>query len=211
SGFSYWSLAWFAIRSNFFCLSHFVLKMKNYTPVAFVAVLLLTGQVGYSQSQPAATEEQHEQSYDWRVRQEMLYGVYIPRDLGEVFTQLNRLSEADDRANFRMLNERDAATKPFFGLGRWMSHNWGFYGGSRLTAYLNQLNLFHPDDMTRFLLIMYHRHLNKNPLDPQPVVEGLLTARKEYEQNRLLENGEVLQETTRQLAVPPQSAAGGGD
>ena len=184
--------------------------MRNYTPITLAAALLLMSQIGFTQgSQPAATEEQHEQSYDWRVRQEMLYGVYIPRDLGEVFVQLNQLSEAADRANFKMLNERKAATKPFFGLGRWMSHNWGFYGGSRLTAYLNQLGLFHPDDMTRFLLIMYHRHLNKASLDPRPVVDGLLTARREYEQKRLLENGEVLQETTRQLEAPPQSAGGG--
>lgn len=183
--------------------------MRNYTRTALIGALLLISQLGFAQGQPAATENEYEEAYDWRVRQEMLYGVYIPQDLGEVFVQLNKLSEPDDRANFRMLSERDAATKPFFGLGRWMSHNWGFYGGSRLTAYLNQMGLFHPDDMTRFLLIMYHRHLNKTQLDPKPVVEGLLTARQEYERNRILENGEILNETTRKLEAPPQSAGGG--
>ena len=84
-----------------------------------------------------------------------------------------------------------------------MSHNWGFYGGSRLTAYLNQLNLYHPDDMTRFLLVMYHRHLNDKPLDPRPVVEGLLKLRREQEQEKLLENGEVIDEESRKLDSIP--------
>lgn len=157
----------------------------------------------FAQGDPAATEEQYETSYEWRVRQERLYDVYIPQDLGEVFNQLNQLSEASGRENFRRLSEQGAATKPFFGLGRWMSHNWGFYGGSRLTAYLNQLNLYHPDDMTRFLLVMYHRHLNKKPLDPQPVVEGLLKLRREQEQEKLLENGEVIYEESRKLDSIP--------
>ena len=184
--------------------------MRNYSQLTWIGILLLTSQMVFAQGTPAATEEQHEKSYDWRVRQEMLYGVYIPKDLGEVFVQLNRLSDPADRANFKVLKEHEAATKPFFGLGRWMSHNWGFYGGSRLTAYLNEIGLFHPDDMTRFLLIMYHRHLNNVPLDPKPVVEGMLTARRESEQNRLLENGELLYEATRKVEAPPQTSSTGG-
>lgn len=168
------------------------------------AALLLTSIIGLAQGEPAATEADFEQKHEWRVRQQMLYGVYIPQDLGEVFVQLNRLSESTDRAKFQRLSERQAATRPFFSLGRWISHNWGFYGGSRLTVYLNTLGLFHPDDMTRFLLVMYHRHLNDNPLAPQSVIEGLLTDRQAAEQQRLLEKGEVLYEETRQLdSIPP--------
>jgi len=168
----------------------------------FSLFCLLSG-TAFAQGDPAATAEQYETSYEWRVRQERLYDVYIPQDLGEVFNQLNKLSEASGRESFRRLSEQGAATKPFFGLGRWMSHNWGFYGGSRLTAYLNQLNLYHPDDMTRFLLVMYHRHLNDKPLDPRPVVEGLLKLRREQEQEKLLENGEVIYEESRKLDSIP--------
>lgn len=163
----------------------------------------LLSTTAFAQGDPAATAEQYEASYEWRVRQERLYDVYIPQDLGEVFNQLNQLSEASGRENFRRLSEQGAATKPFFGLGRWMSHNWGFYGGSRLTAYLNQLNLYHPDDMTRFLLVMYHRHLNKKPLDPRPVVEGLLKLRRDQEQQQSLEHGEIIYEESRILDSIP--------
>ncbi|WP_020537818.1 DUF6794 domain-containing protein [Lewinella cohaerens] len=168
-----------------------------------LSLFLLLSIPSFAQGDPAATEEQYESSYEWRVRQERLFGVYIPNDLGEVFNQLNQLSEASGRENFQRLSEQGAATKPFFGLGRWMSHNWGFYGGSRLTAYLNQLNLYHPDDMTRFLLVMYHRHLNKKPLDPRPVVEGLLNLRREQEQQQVLDRGEIIYEESRTLDSIP--------
>ncbi|MEM1214925.1 MAG: DUF6794 domain-containing protein [Bacteroidota bacterium] len=170
----------------------------------FIAVALLLGGDLYAQgAQPPLTEAQHEKTYEWRVRQQELYGVYIPQDLGEVFVQLTLLSDASDRAKFARLSEREAVTVPFFSLGRWMSHNWGFYGGSRLTVYLNELKLHHPDDMTRFLLVMFHRHLNKKKLDPQPVIDGLLGMRQAAEQDRALQ-GEVIHEETRQLdSIPP--------
>lgn len=152
---------------------------------------------------PPASEAELEEAYEWRVRQEVLYGVYIPADLGEAFVQLNRLSSAEDRAAFKQLSEEEAMTVPFFGLGRWISYNWGFYGGSRFAAYLKQLGLHHPEDMTRFTLLMYHRHLHERPLEPKPVVEALLEKRAAAEQNRKLE-GEVLFEETRRRPRPQE-------
>lgn len=149
-----------------------------------------------AQSPFPTNDNEYEETYAWRVRQERLYGVYVPKDLGEVFVELTKRSEADGRANFKALSEEQAATLPFFSLGRWMSVNWGFYGGSRLTVYLNQLDLHHPDDMVRFLLVMYHRHLHKTPLDPQPVVEDLKVKRQQEEQERQLQ-GELLHEEVR--------------
>lgn len=163
--------------------------------------LVLLMNVSYGQGEPAATEEAYEKSYEWRVKQQNLYGVYIPADIGDVFHQLNSLSDKNDRNKFKLLTEHQAATVPFFGLGRWISLNWGFYGGSRLTAYLNQLGLYHPDDMTRFILIMYNRHLNEADLNPKEVIDGLTVARKEYNQKQALE-GEVLEEKTRTLERP---------
>ncbi|RME98813.1 MAG: hypothetical protein D6772_08525 [Bacteroidetes bacterium] len=154
-----------------------------------------------AQTAPPLNEAQFEEQYEWRVRQERLYGVYIPADLADVFVQLNQKSDANGRASFKALSEQQAATLPFFSLGRWMAVNWGFYGGSRLTAYLNQMGLHHPDDMIRFLLVMYHRHLNKVPLDPKPVLEELLETRQQAEVSRLLENGEILYEETRPRKV----------
>ncbi|MEZ4984387.1 MAG: DUF6794 domain-containing protein [Saprospiraceae bacterium] len=167
------------------------------------AILLLIGlcagvATAVAQQTPPETQEEYEKAYAWRVRQETLYGVYIPMDLAQVFSQLNQLSEAQDRTKFARLPEAKCTTVPFFGLGRWMSVNWGFYGGSRLTVYLNSMGLTHPDDMTRFLLLMYHRHLNKKPLDPKHFIDELIAARKASHTARLLQ-GEVVDETTRKV------------
>lgn len=166
-------------------------------------VVLFIANTAFAQMKPASTEAEYEKSYEWRVKQQNLFGVYIPADIGEVFQQLTSLSDKNDRDKFKRLSEHEAATVPFFGLGRWISLNWGFYGGSRLSAYLNQLGLFHPDDMTRFILIMYNRHLNEAKLNPKEVIEGLIEARQEYNQKRALE-GEVIHEETRVLERPDE-------
>ncbi len=163
--------------------------------------------IGFSQGKPAGTEEEYEETYKWRIRQQNLYGVYIPADIGEVFHQLNSLSDKRDQDKFKALTETQAARIPFFSLGRWMSVNWGFYGGSRLTVYLNQLGLYHPDDMTRFLLIMYNRHLNKVSLNPKEVIDGMTEARKEYNQKQKL-RGEIISEEIR---IRERPIEGGGE
>ena len=162
--------------------------------LTFIA-LLLSATVVFGQGNPPENEQEYEAAYAWRVRQTELYGVHIPKDIAEVFTQLNSLSDAKDREKFRNLTETEAATRPFFSLGRWMAVNWGFYGGSRLTVYLNGLGLHDPDDMARFLLVMYNRHLNNRALDPKPIITGLIDARKAAEAERLLQ-GEVISKET---------------
>lgn len=171
-----------------------------------ISLLFIIMTIGFSQGKPAGTEEEYDKTYEWRVRQQKLYGVYIPADIGEVFHQLNSLSEKRDREKFKVLTETQAARVPFFSLGRWMSLNWGFYGGSRLTVYLNQLGLYHPDDMTRFLLIMYNRHLRGVDLNPKEIIDGMQEARQEYDQKKKLE-GEVISEEIRIRERP--SGSGG--
>ena len=170
-------------------------------PLVLFAFLLNLPFIMMGQEGPPATETDLEAAYQKRIQQERLYGVYIPADLAEAFVELTRLSSAEDRQRFAALSEEDATTVPFFGLGRWISHNWGFYGGSRFSHYLNQMGLHHPDDMTRFMLVMFHRHLNKAALDPKPIVEHFLEERRLSEQDRLLK-GDVLFEETRQLERP---------
>jgi hypothetical protein len=38
--------------------------------------------------------------------------------------------------------------------------NWGFYEGSRLSHFLKEAGLEHPDDMARALVVCFHRSLN---------------------------------------------------
>lgn len=149
-----------------------------------------------SAQKPPETLEEYEKAYQYRIRQEYLYEVYIPKDLTDAFIQLNKLIDEPSKQKFKSLDEEEATSRLFFSLGRWISHNWGFYGGSRLSHFLKGLGLSHPDDMARFIILTYHRNLNRQPLDVKPLVEKFQAdRRKEQEERR--EQGTVIHKETR--------------
>lgn len=148
------------------------------------------------QAQPANSPEEYEAAYQQRIKKETLHGVYIPKDLSDAFIQLNKLIDEESKKKFKQVDEEEAYRMLFFSFGRWITHNWGFYGGSRLSHYLKQLGLTHPDDMARFIIITYHRNLNRNSLDVKPLVESMKEARRlEAEARR--QRGTVIHEETR--------------
>ncbi|MEM9889157.1 MAG: DUF6794 domain-containing protein, partial [Bacteroidota bacterium] len=158
----------------------------------------------FSSSIFAQSKEQKqtaEERYQWRIQQSELYGTYIPRDLTDAFLELNRLIPADAKKKFEKASEEAVAKKLHFSLGQWMMVNWGFYEGSRLTAFMNKLGLYHPDDMARFLIISFHRSLNKAPLEVKALIGELVEKRENIKRERL-EQGDILEETTRQSAQP---------
>lgn len=125
-----------------------------------------------SAQKPAETEDEYEKTYQRRIRQERLFGVYIPKDLTETFIELNRKIDKTNQAKLKAMPEEEAEKKLFFSLGRWIIHNWGFYGGSRLSEYMKtQFNVHHPDDMAAFIIMAYHRNLNRKSLDIKELVE----------------------------------------
>lgn len=175
--------------------------------ILFAAVLLIM--VQYAQAQPPGTvsarlkaqreaeQSATEEDYEKRIRKAELYGVYIPKDLGDVFAQLNKLTDEESRQKFRSISEEDAAHKLHFGLGRWMTRNWGFYGGSRLTKYLNDIGLYEPDDMVRFIIITYHREMNDQPLGVKELVANFQEVRRQEQEKRLSEGTIIHQETRK--------------
>ena len=164
--------------------------------IAFITLLLTTSLL---QAQPPAgppeTREQYEKAYERRVRQEQLYGVYIPKDLADAFNELNKKIDADSELKFKNAPEEIVADRLFFSLGRWIIHNWGFYGGSRFSAYLKTLGLSHPDDMARFVILTYHRNLNRVPLEVKPLLESLIAARKQSVEERRRRGTVIYEET----------------
>ncbi|MEL6925841.1 MAG: DUF6794 domain-containing protein [Bacteroidota bacterium] len=169
-------------------------------PLLFI--LLLLGTVAAAQGEkktPAIGErenfeESFEKEYQRRIKKEYLYRVYIPKDLADAFIQLNRLTDKESLARFKNASEEVASRKLHFSLGRWMIHNWGFYGGSRLSHYLRNIGISHPDDMARFIIITYHRNLNKQKLEVKALIEKLRADRQtEVEKRRT-----ILHEETRQ-------------
>ena len=58
----------------------------------------------------------YQEKYEWRVRQEVLYGVYIPKDVNEALVLLNRLTDEESKTKFKNLSEQAAVSKLFFQL-----------------------------------------------------------------------------------------------
>lgn len=161
-----------------------------------VVLLLCTTLVAQD---PPTTKKEIEKEYQRRIKQEVLDGQYIPSDLTDAFVELNKLIDDESKASFKTMPEEEAATKLFFSFGRWISYNWGFYGGSRLSHYIRELGITYPEDMARFIIISYHRNLNRKPLDVKTQVEFYQEKRRKEREARL-EKGKVIYEETKKVS-----------
>lgn len=178
----------------------------------FNKILILTGILFLSLSglcqKPPDTEAEFEAAYQKRIQKETLDGVYIPKDLKDAFIQLNKLIDDDSKAKFKKMPEAAVAKKLFFSFGRWITYNWGFYGGSRLSNYLRTLGIYFPEDMASFVMIAYHRNLNREKLDIKGLVEYFETKRKKENEARL-RGGTILFHESKQLPRPPRDSIKG--
>ncbi len=143
-----------------------------------------------------------EDKYEWRIRQQTLYGVYIPKDLNDVILELTKKTDEPSKRKFKSMSEEDAASKLFFSLGRWMTHNWSLYEGSRLSKYMQDMGIHHPDDMVRFFIIAFHRSVNREPLEIKELIQRF-QKKEEVEKEKRQEKGAVISEERRKVTQPP--------
>ena len=118
------------------------------------------------------------ENYRKRIKEAYLFNVYIPKDFGEAFTELDRLIDKESKQKFKDIEEEEAVRKLHFSLGRWIIYNWGFYEGSRLSHYLRGFELYHPDDMARVIIRSYHRYINKVDLKLKDQIEVIKAERE---------------------------------
>jgi hypothetical protein len=116
--------------------------------------------------------------YQSQVNKVRIDGVYIPKDVVDAMKELDRLSPPESVAKLKQTDEETVAKKLHFGLGRWMAVNWQLNFGSRLSAYLSNLGLMNEDEMTRFLLITYHRHIMKKDLQSTELARSIKEKRE---------------------------------
>lgn len=154
------------------------------------------------------TKDAYDKKYEWRIRQKVLYGVYIPKDVNEALIILSKLTDDESKAKFKALSEDDAVRKLFFSLGRWITYNWSFYNGSRLSVCLGEMGIHSPEDKCRFMMILFHRSLNKKPLEIKKTLEQIHEKEKRAKEDRL-KQGTIIYEETRQLERPANDKNGG--
>ncbi len=163
----------------------------------FIGVMSLTSLAAQIEK-PVETESEYEKNYAWRIRQERLDGVYIPRDLINSFEELNRLIDANAKQKFKQAPEEEAFHKLYFSFGRWITQKWGFYEGSRLSHYMRSLGVYHPEDMAKVVIVSYHRYLNKAPLELKAQVQAIQEMRKKENEARL-KKGTVISEERKKI------------
>jgi len=132
----------------------------------------------------AQTEAEYQAEYAKRITMEMINGVYIPVDLDDAFSELNRLADPKGIAEFMSAPEDSIRRKLHFGLGKWILVNWGLEGGSRISHLLKQKGISLPDDMVEFLIVMWHRQLNDQPLQSEVEIEKIQKRMAEDQKKR---------------------------
>jgi len=170
-------------------------KIKYLFLSAFFFLMILPD-FSYAQIGPPNNKEEYEKMYNRRIRQRVLNRVYIPKDMAEAFNELNKKIDDDSKLKFKTVPEEIAARKLHFSLGRWMITHWSFYEGSRFSHYLKKIGITHPDDMARFTIRTYHRHLNKKSLDVKPLIVEIKERRKKEADDKR-SGGEVIHEEKR--------------
>lgn len=113
-----------------------------------------------------ARRERREELAEWRrelernLTAESIGGVYIPKDLGECFAELDKLLTEVDRRELRALASRDEMIRHHLGLGTWMRNNWRLWASSRLGKYFTDRGINDPEEMSSVVLYHYHDWLN---------------------------------------------------
>lgn len=133
----------------------------------------------FGQFTPANNEEEFERQYQERIKKDILNGVYIPKNLDDVFVQLNKLISPESQTTIKAIPEDSVCILLHRRLGQWMIMNWSFYEGSRLSNYLRSAGITYPDDMADFLLLAYHRNLNGKPVNIKELAVGFRERRKQ--------------------------------
>lgn len=87
-------------------------------------------------------------------------GVYIPRDLGECFVELDKRLGADTKARMLTLDRQAFGVEFHMGLGMGLRNGWGLWGGSRLKTYFTVRGVRDADDMSGIILGYYYDWLH---------------------------------------------------
>jgi hypothetical protein len=84
---------------------------------------------------------------------------YVPKDLEECLSELDKLLSAEDRNTIRSKAE-DGLWEYHVGFGTGLRNDWGLWRHSRLAQYFEKIGVDHPESMTSIIIRSYWRRLN---------------------------------------------------
>lgn len=115
----------------------------------------------------------------WRAEDKVRYstdtlrGVYIPKDLEDCFKQIDSFWNDTVKNEVRTMTSSEFGGNTHFGIGLWMRNNWQLWGGSRLSKYMNDLGIYHPDNMSGTILSLYYKYLTEEEFDLAKEIEKI--------------------------------------
>lgn len=172
----------YSLKDKFYFMSN----NRSIQSLLLVLVAVFSGQLLLGQAKPiqldttpkTAFEKRFESTYERNIRKSRINGVYIPKDIQDAYKELIALSDKASISKFQQADREFVVKRLHYSLGRWMILNWNFYDGSRISHWIKQQGVSHPDDMARFILFSFHDHLNKKTPDFKKLASRLIQERK---------------------------------
>jgi hypothetical protein len=132
--------------------------------------------------------------YQIRVLESELDGMYIPKDLYDVFEELDKLMDDEAKKTFMAYSDAEVDRKTHGSLGVWLEHKWSLSEGSRLSDYFRKMKVPHYDYMIGIIITSYHRHLHEKDLKIKEQVNffrNTWNKKQEAKAKELIQRGEV--------------------
>lgn len=111
-------------------------------------------------------KERRKEEYKRRLTLEKIYDIYIPKNLYESLTELDRILNFENKKQLIESKDSWQFNSHMGGLGMWIRNNWGINGGSRLLKYFNDRNIgkemFGNDEISGVIIEQYILWLKGN-------------------------------------------------
>lgn len=104
-------------------------------------------------------KEKNINKYKKRLILNKIDNIYIPRNLFECLTQLDKTLNFDSKKQLKESTEISIFNSHMGGLGMWIRNNWGINGGSRLLVYFKNRNVKDRDNISEIIIEQYIKWL----------------------------------------------------
>ncbi|MCH2021091.1 MAG: GTP cyclohydrolase [Saprospiraceae bacterium] len=132
--------------------------------------------------------------YQARIKKTKLDGMYIPKDLNDVFRELNKLMDDEAKKTFMAFSDEEVDLKTHRTMGLWLEHKWSLSEGSRLSEYFRKMRVPHYDYMIGIIITSYHRHLHGKNLKLKEQVlrfRKIWNKKQKEKANNMLQTGKI--------------------
>lgn len=115
-----------------------------------------------AEQETIAEKLKQKEEYKKRLTLDKINDRYIPKNLYECLTELDKILNFDSKKQLKEATETWQFNSHMGGLGMWLRNNWGINGGSRLLVYFNNRNIKNRDEISGIIIEQYINWLKGN-------------------------------------------------